>query len=179
MAQPDQGCIDRFVPVSWQQNRLFVSTQVEGVELIQSRCGESQMRNRAVRSIFGSLRYSSTMTLAALGLLAGCVSSSGHPDWIRVDTTTKHDVIERYGPPDMVIASPGGDIAVYRPIVSAPRLEIPTAQIGPSGTAVTSMQRIDPGLGALDLNRERTELLRREIRIRYDSQGIVQELTSP
>ena len=79
----------------------------------------------------------------------------------------------------MVIASPDGDTAVYRPIASAPRLEIPTAQIGPSGTAVTRMQRIDPGLGAHDLNRERKELLWSEIRIRYDSQGIVQELTSP
>jgi len=137
------------------------------------------MRNPRVSAIRCSLMPISTMTLAALCLLAGCVSPPGHPDWIRVGTTTKHDVIERYGPPDMVIASPGGDTAVYRPIVSAPRLEIPTAQVGPSGTTVTSMQRIDPGLGAHDLNRERTERSRRELRIRYDSQGIVQELTSP
>ena len=137
------------------------------------------MRNPRVRSILCSLLHSSAMMLAALCLLAGCVSPPGHQDWIRVGATTKHDVIERYGPPDMVIASPGGDIAVYRPIASAPRLEIPTAQVGPSGTAVTGMQRIDPGLGAHDLNRERTERLRREIRIRYDSRGIVQELTSP
>jgi hypothetical protein len=121
----------------------------------------------------------STLTLAALGLVWGCASAPAFPDWIHVGTTTKDEVIERYGAPDMVIASPGGDTAVYRPIAASPRLEIPTAQIGPSGTAVTSMQRIDPGLGAHDLNRERTKLLRREIRIRYDSQGIVQELSSP
>ncbi|NOT96941.1 MAG: hypothetical protein HOP00_11625 [Nitrospira sp.] len=117
--------------------------------------------------------------LAVLGLLTGCVSPPGHPDWIRVGATTKKEVIERYGPPDMVVASPGGDIAVYRPIAATPGIEIPTAQVGPSGTTITTMQRIDPGLGNHDLNRERTELLRREIRIRYDSQGIVQELTSP
>lgn len=126
-----------------------------------------------------SFLRSVSIILAVLGLLTGCVSLPDHPDWIRVGATTKHEVIERYGPPDIVIASPAGDIAVYRPIAPAPRLKIPTAQIGPSGTAVTTMQRIDPGLGAHDLNRERTELLRREIRIRYDSQGIVQELTSP
>ena len=126
-----------------------------------------------------SFLRSVSIILAMLGLLAGCVSPPGHPDWIRVGTTTKHDVIERYGPPDMVIASPDGETAVYRPIASAPGLEIPTAQVGPSGRAVTSMQRIDPGLGVNDLNRERTERLRGEIRIRYDSQGIVQELTSP
>lgn len=137
------------------------------------------MRNPRVRSILCSLLHSSAMMLAAFCLLTGCVSPSGHPDWIRVGATTKNEVIERYGPPDMVIASPDGDTAVYRPIASAPRLEIPTAQVGPSGTAVTSMQRIDPGLGAHDLNREWKELLRSEIRIRYDSQGIVQELTSP
>jgi hypothetical protein len=137
------------------------------------------MRNPRVRSILCSLLHSSAMMLAALGLLAGCVSPPGHPDWIRVGATTKHDVIERYGPPDMVIASPDGDTAVYRPIAATPRLEIPTAQVGPPGTAVSSMQRIVPGLGAHDLNRERTELLRSGIRIRYVSRGIVQELSSP
>ncbi|MDO8357065.1 MAG: hypothetical protein Q7U76_11800 [Nitrospirota bacterium] len=137
------------------------------------------MNNISLPVTDNSFLLSVSIMLPVLSLLAGCVSPPGHPDWIRVGATTKHDVIERYGPPDMVIASPGGDTAVYRPIFSAPRLEIPTAQIGPSGTAVTSMQRIDPGLGAHDLNRERTERLRGEIRIRYDSQGIVQELTSP
>lgn len=126
-----------------------------------------------------SFLRSVAIILAILSLLAGCVSPPSHPDWIRVGATTKHDVIERYGPPDMVIASPDGETAVYRPTASVPRLEIPTAQVGPSGTAVTSMRRIDPGLGANDLNRERAELLRSEIRIRYDSRGIVQELTSP
>ena len=105
-----------------------------------------------------SFLHSVAMILTVLGLLAGCVSPPGHPNWIRVGETTKNDVIERYGPPDMVIASPGGDTAVYRPIASAPRLEIPTAQVGPSGTTVTSMQRIDPGLGTKDLNRGKKEL---------------------
>jgi hypothetical protein len=137
------------------------------------------MRNPRARSILRSLLHMSTLTLAALGLVWGCASAPAYPDWIRVGATTKGDVVERYGAPDMVMVSPGGDTSVYRPIASIPQVEIPTAQVGPSGTAMTSMQRIDPGLGAHDLSRERKELLQREIRIRYDTRGIVQELSSP
>ena len=137
------------------------------------------MNNLSLFVIRYSFLHSVSIILTVFGLLAGCVSPPGHPDWIRVGATTKNDVIERYGPPDMIISSPGGDTVVYRPIPSAPRLEIPTAQVGPSGTAVTSMQRIDPGLGTKDLNREKKEQLRDEIRIHYDTQGIVRELSSP
>lgn len=126
-----------------------------------------------------SVLHSVSIMLSTLGLFVGCVSTPAHPDWIRVGTTTKDDVIERYGPPDMVIGSPGGDTVVYRPIASVPRLEIPTAQAGPFGTFTTSMQRINPGLDTNDLNRERKDLLRSEIRIRYDNRGVVQDLSSP
>jgi hypothetical protein len=120
--------------------------------------------------------------LAVLGLLAACVSAPDHPDWIQVGVTTKDEVIARYGQPDWVIASPQGDTAVYRPTApgsSAPRLEIPTAQAGPFGTATTGMQPINPGLGAKDMNTKTKERLRSEIRIRYDDRGVVQELSSP
>ena len=96
--------------------------------------------------------------------------------------TTKDEVIARYGQPDLVIASPGGDTAVYRPTASGPsipRVEIPTVQAAPSGKTMTRMQTIDPGLRARDLNRETEERLQCEIRIRFDAQGIVQELSSP
>lgn len=134
---------------------------------------------RVTRCVFLS---AVSITLTVLSLLAACISAPGHPDWIRVGATTKDDVIERYGPPDMVIGSPDGDTVVYRPTTvfpSVPRLEIPTAQAGPFGTSTTSMQRINPGLDTNDLNRERKELLRSEIRVRYDNRGVVQELTSP
>ncbi|MEK7235073.1 MAG: hypothetical protein AAB242_00535 [Nitrospirota bacterium] len=136
------------------------------------------MRNLGSRFILCSLLYSFSMTLAVLGLLAACVSAPHHPDWIRVGVTTKDEVITRYGQPDLLIASPDGDTAVYRPTASGPRLEVPTAQAGPFGTATTRMQPIDPGLGAKDLNRETKGLLRGEIRIRYDARGVVQELLS-
>ena len=121
-------------------------------------------------------------SLTLLGLLAACVSAPDHPDWIHVGVTTKNEVITRYGQPDWVIASPGGDIAIYRPTTSgspATRLEIPTAQAGPFGAATTGMQPIDPGLGAKDLNEKSTDRVWKEIRIRYDDRGVVQELSSP
>lgn len=140
------------------------------------------MRNPLARPGLCSLLYAFPMTLTALGFLAACASAPDHPDWIRVGVTTKGEVIQRYGPPDLVIAATGGDTAVYRPTASGPsipRLEIPTAQAGPFGTTTTSRQPIDQGLGAKDLNRETKELLRGEIRIRYDARGVVQELSSP
>jgi hypothetical protein len=144
------------------------------------------MRNLRPRFILCSLLYSFPMTLAVLGILAACASAPDHPapdhpDWVRIGVTTKDEVIQRYGQPDLVIASPGGDTAVYRPTASGPpvqRLEIPTVQAGPLGSATTRMQPIDPGLGAKDRN-TKTDRLRSEIRIRYDARGVVQELYSP
>lgn len=126
--------------------------------------------------------YSFPLTLAVLALLAACASTPSPPEWIRVGVTTKTEVIQRYGQPDLVIASPGGDTAVYRPTTSGPsvpQLEIPTAQAGPSGETMTRMKTIDPGLRARDLNRETEERLQPEIRIRYDARGVVQELATP
>jgi hypothetical protein len=126
-----------------------------------------------------SVLHSVSIMLATLGLFVGCVSTPAHPDWMRIGVTTKADVLARYGQPDLLIGSPDGDTVVYRPSASVPRLEIPTAQAGPFGTSTTSMQRINPGLDTNDLNRERKELLRSEIRVRYDNRGVVQELSSP
>ena len=140
------------------------------------------MRQIQARALPRSHLYSFPLTLAVLGLLAACVSAPGHPEWIHVGVTTKDEVITRYGQPDLVIASPGGDTAVYRPTASGPsipRVEIPTAQAGPSGETMTRMKTIDPGLRARDLNRETEARLQPEIRIRYDARGVVQEVSSP
>jgi hypothetical protein len=140
------------------------------------------MRHIRAQALFSSLVYPFLTALAMSGLLAACVSSPGHSEWIRVGVTTKDEVIARYGQPDLVIASPGGATAIYNPTASGPsasRLEIPTAQAGPFGTATTGMQPINPGLGAKDLNGKAKERLRKEIRIRYDDRGVVQELSSP
>ena len=143
------------------------------------------MRNLRARFTLCSILYSFPMTLAVLGLLAACASAPDHPapdhpDWIRIGVTTKAEVIQRYGQPDMVIASPDGDTDIYRPTASgqsAPRVEIPTVQAGPLGSATTRMQPVNPGLGASDMNTKTR--LQSEIRIRYDARGVVQELSSP
>ena len=140
------------------------------------------MRTIQARTLLRLLGFAFPLTLAVLGLLAACVSVADRPDWIRIGATTKAEVIARYGQPDLLIASPGGDTAIYRPTTSGssvPQIEIPTAQAGPFGTATTRMQTIDPGLGAKNLKGETKELLRRDILIRYDDRGVVQELSYP
>ena len=140
------------------------------------------MRNLRTGAVHFSLVFTFPLTFAMLGLLVACISAPDHPDWIHVGVTTKDEVIARYGQPDWTIASPGGDTAVYRPTASgssAPRIEIPIAQTGPFGTATTGMQPINPGLGATDLNGKAKKRLRKEIRLRYDDRGVVQELSSP
>lgn len=140
------------------------------------------MRPARVRAILCWRMYSIPLTLGLLGILAACVSTPDQPDWIRIGVTTRDEVIARYGQPDLLMAAPGGDTAIYRPTgsgASIPRLEIPTAQAGPFGAATTRMQRIDPSPGAKDLDMETKLFLRKEIRIRYDARGVVQELSSP
>ena len=121
----------------------------------------------------GSARSSRSLCL-------GPRSSSSGLDSCRCDDEGRGDT--RYGQPDLVIASPGGDTAIYRPTASgpsAPRVEIPTVQAGPLGSATTRMQPINPALGANDMNTKTKERLRSEIHIRYDARGVVQELSSP
>lgn len=140
------------------------------------------IRHAQTRAILWSPVYVFPLTLGLLTLLAACVSTPDPQDWIRVGVTTKDEVITRYGQPDLVIASPGGDTVVYRPTASgssAPQIEIPTAQAGPFGSSTTRMQPINPGLDAGDQNKEMKERVRSEIHIRYDDRGIVQELSSP
>lgn len=130
-----------------------------------------------------SLLYAFPTTLGGLGLLAACASTPEHPEWTpRVGVTTKAEVLQRYGPPDLVIASPDGDTALYRPPATTqavPRVEVPTVQPGPFGTSTTRMQPIDPGPSAHELDRETKEPLRREVHIHYDARGVVQELSYP
>lgn len=123
-----------------------------------------------------------TLTAGLLSLLAACVSSPDQTDWIRIGVTTKDEVIARYGQPDLLMTAPGGETVTYRPTgsgVSIPRLEVPTAQAGPFGVPTTRMQPIEPWLGARDSSTEAKEQLRRELRIRYDARGVVQELSGP
>ncbi len=120
------------------------------------------------------------ISFGTLVVVGACAVVPDRMDWIKIGHTTREEVVERYGQPDLVRASEEGEIAIYRPrspIGSAPRLEIPTVQAGPLGTMTTKMEPINPGLGARPTNGNLQERPEWELRIRYNAQGIVQELS--
>jgi len=128
----------------------------------------------------------SCLSICLVMWTAACASSvdqtqigADQTQWIRVGLTTKEDVVARYGEPDFVEMRADGAVATYRPTAmkqSAPRVEIPTVQPGPFGTATTKMQPVEPGLGTEDIGGGKHARIKKEIRIRYDAQGIVREV---
>jgi hypothetical protein len=87
-------------------------------------------------------------------------------------------VVEAYGEPDLVMAAATGETVVYRPrdvSRSAPSLEVPTMQAGPHGLVTTKMETINRGLGADPAYAGLKRRPDRELRIRYDAYGVVQE----
>ena len=108
----------------------------------------------------------------APGLVGGCASVPDERGWIKVGQTTSKEVVERYGQPDFVTVAEDGEIVVYRaidPRQAPPIVEIPTAQAGPLGIATTKMEPVRRGTAA--------EGPMRELRIRYDARGVVQEVS--
>lgn len=119
------------------------------------------------------------ISFGTLLVVGACAAVPDQREWITIGHTTKEEVLERYGQPDLVRVSEEGQIAIYRqkvPMRTAPRLEIPTVQAGPLGTTTTKMEPIDPGLSTRPPNGKQYERPRQELRIRYSTQGIVQEL---
>lgn len=116
---------------------------------------------------------------SALALVGACAGIPDQWNWIKIGHTTREEVVERYGQPDLVMASEEGETVAYRPSDprrSAPQIEIPTVQAGPLGTTTTRMEPINPGLGTRPVNGGRHERPEQELRIRYDAQGVVQEV---
>lgn len=94
--------------------------------------------------------------------------------WIQIGKTTKMEVIARYGEPDLVLVDQEGETAIYRPTAAqqlSPPVQVPMVQPGPAGLSTTQLQTIEPGLRQRDTTYLRP---RKEVRIRYDAQGIVQ-----
>lgn len=116
---------------------------------------------------------------ASLVLLCACAAVPQQNDWITVGQTTRDEVVEAYGQPDLVMVTAEGEAVVYRPRDvgrSTPPMEIPTVQAGPLGTTTTRMEPIKSGTGASANGGMSRRKLERELRIRYDGQGIVQEV---
>ena len=109
--------------------------------------------------------------------LGACVEPTvNNVSWIELGKTTKAEVIAQYGEPDLVMAGQDGETAIYRPVVAQrvpPPVQIPTAQVGPLGTTRTQMETIEPGFGRGEKASRRPD---KETRIRYDAQGMVQEV---
>jgi hypothetical protein len=111
--------------------------------------------------------------------MVGQTTREERVDWIKVGQTTREEVVERYGQPDLVLASDQGEVVLYRPrdpSRSTPRMEIPTVHPGPFGTATTKMEPINPDLGTRPMNSGYQQRPEQELRIRYNAQGIVREL---
>ncbi|HSF66710.1 MAG TPA: hypothetical protein VLA67_04685 [Nitrospiraceae bacterium] len=106
-------------------------------------------------------------------LLACAETSVDRTSWIQIGKTTKSEVVAHYGEPDLVFNDRDGETVTYRPARQpSPSIEVPTAQAGPFGTTRTQTQTIEPGLGK-DKSSPRPQ---KEIRIRYDAQGVVQDV---
>jgi hypothetical protein len=150
-----------------------------------SRDEESSVRDQVWRRTLLSLLSFFPLPVGALVLAGACATAANHPNWlwIQIGTTTRDEVVQRYGQPDLVIASPEGETATYRPTMSklpSPPIEIPTMQPGGRfGQMTTKMQPVNPGVGAGATNAGTQERPTQEIRIRYDARGIVQELMAP
>lgn len=114
-----------------------------------------------------------------LALLSACAFIPHQNEWIIVGHTTREEVVEAYGEPDVVMETAEGETAVYQPrTVSHSRapMEIPTTQAGPLGTVTTKMEPVVRSYGSTSTDGGLRGRPDRELRIRYDAQGIVREL---
>jgi hypothetical protein len=120
------------------------------------------------------------LCIAAISLVSwigGCAVASEKKTWIAVDTTTRDEVVKRYGQPDIIQMSSDGSIVTYWPTsvrLNQRRMEIPAVQPGPWGTTTTRIP-IEAGLDRPDTQEPRSQ----ELRIRYDAQGVVREVVMP
>jgi hypothetical protein len=118
------------------------------------------------------------LCIAAISLISwigGCAGAPEEKTWIAVGTTTREEVVKRYGQPDIIQMSGEDSIVTYWPASARPirpQMEIPTVQAGPSGTTTTQMTPIEPGLDRPDTQERPLQ----EIQIRYDAQGVVREV---
>jgi hypothetical protein len=114
------------------------------------------------------------LLLSVSVLFVACAQTSvDRTAWIQVGKTTRSEVVAQYGEPDLVLTSPDGETVTYRPAAVRPSVQIPTAQPGPLGTSRTQTETIEPGLGRNDRASRRPT---KEVRIRYNAQGVVQDV---
>jgi hypothetical protein len=114
-----------------------------------------------------------------LTILSACAFAPHQNEWIIVGHTTREEVVEAYGEPDLVMTATEGETVVYRSRAvshSSAHMEIPTAQAGPRGLVATKMEPVVRGYGSTPDDGGLQGRPDRELRIRYDALGIVREL---
>ena len=124
----------------------------------------------------GLPRRSAFFALVSIAVwLAACAEATvDRTSWIQVGKTTRKEVVAQYGEPDMVFVGQDGETVTYRPAAKLPPpVQVPTVQAGPFGTTTTQTKTIEPGLSKDDHISRRPQ---KEMRIRYDARGIVQDL---
>lgn len=132
-----------------------------------------------LRRILLSRLHILLISWGVLVLVGACAEVPAQKDWIKTGVTTREEVVKRYGQPDLVMASDEGETAIYRPRDPkrpTPQVEIPTMQAGPFGTATTRMEPVKPGLRNGSGNGKQQERPEQDLRIRYNAQGVVQEI---
>lgn len=129
-----------------------------------------ELRNKISRNESFALIQIAFAIVGIPVFLGACASIPQETSWITVGQTTKEEVVERYGEPDLVVPDKEGETVTYRPRVQKPNpsANIPTVQAGPLGTFTTKTESIE-------YERSSTGL-RRELRIHYDARGIVKEV---
>jgi hypothetical protein len=112
--------------------------------------------------------------------LSGCTAGTlawDQVNWIEVGKTTKAQVVDRYGEPDIAQKLSNGTIATYFPALklSPPPPALPTIQ---------TMQPSSAGFGIAIANQTEPRLALRDgargprqgLKIRYDAQGVAREI---
>lgn len=129
-----------------------------------------------------SLLFRSGRILAALFplFLASCATHSKPSKWIKVGSTTRDEVVEQYGEPDLIRSSADGEIETYRlRLELQPRLPIyvPVAEAGGENATIrTRDQPIEHGLGARGVGAGSQARPEKEFEVRYDVNGVVRSL---
>jgi hypothetical protein len=116
--------------------------------------------------------------------LTGCTTipdPSDQMDWIEIGKTTKAEVVERYGDPELAQKLAIGTVVTYFPLwkhrPSPPAIPtIQTMQPTPAGFGVAMTNPIEPRLAMREIGSEAHGRPRQGLSIRYDAQDVVREI---
>jgi hypothetical protein len=102
-------------------------------------------------------------------------------DWIEIGKTTKAEVVERYGDPELAQKLAIGTVVTYFPLwkhrPSPPAIPtIQTMQPTPAGFGVAMTNPIEPRLAMREIGSEAHGRPRQGLSIRYDAQDVVREI---